>query len=79
MIRTQISLTEEQAQALRRLSHERRISTAALVREAVDGLLANAGRAASWRRAVAAVGAFASEPARTSVEHDEELARAYRE
>lgn len=49
MIRTVIQLTEEQHAALRRLAAARSTSMAALVREGVDGVLAEPDRQ-RWRR-----------------------------
>lgn len=71
MVRTQISLTEEQAEGLRRLAALRRRSQAALMREAVDQLL-SAGDEEQHRieRARAVVGAFSSGGA-SGRDHDE--------
>lgn len=77
MIRTQIQLTEEQAQALRRVAAQRGVSMAAVVRDLIDQAL---GRPVSARaaRARAAVGRFASGVGGVSREHDAELERAFR-
>jgi hypothetical protein len=61
MIRTQISMTEEQADALRRLAALRRVSQAALLRDALDELLGNEVRLRRIERARAACGAFRSD------------------
>ena len=58
MIRTQISMTEEQADALRRLAALRRVSQAALLRDALDELLGNEVRLRRIERARVACGAF---------------------
>lgn len=63
MIRTQISMTEDQAEALRRLSNLRKVSQAALLRDALDELLGDDSRQRRIERARAACGAFRSAPA----------------
>ena len=71
MIRMQIQLTDEQAAALRRRANARRISMAAVVREAVDReLAADGGQQAAWARALAVVGKYRSGTTTTSVDHD---------
>ena len=55
VVRTQIQLTEEQADALKRLAAERGVSMATLVRAAVDRLIADDERRDKWERAVRAV------------------------
>jgi Arc/MetJ-type ribon-helix-helix transcriptional regulator len=75
MQRTVIQLEEAHLRALRRLAAERGVSVAALIREAVDTLLARSAEAARWERALAAP-AYASGPSDVSEEHDRYLARA---
>lgn len=79
MIRTQIQLTEEQAERLRRLSAESGKSLAALIREAVDRLVAISEREERWERALAVVGKYRdAEGAKdVAVEHDRYLEEAY--
>jgi len=77
MIRTQISMTEEQAAALRRLSTVRHRSQAALLREALDELLEADGRLERVERARRAIGAFHSGAANTSEDHDTVLDDAF--
>lgn len=78
MIRMQIQLTDEQAAALRRRANARRVSMAAVVREAVDRELATGSeRSAAWARALAVVGRYRGDPANVSVEHDAYLDEAY--
>jgi len=78
MIRMQIQLTEDQAAALRRRASARRVSMAAVVREAVDKELATGSeRPAAWARALAVVGRYGGDPANVSVEHDAFLDEAY--
>ena len=60
MIRTQISMTEEQAEALRRLATIRQVSQAALLRDALDELLGNETRLRRIEQARAAIGAYRS-------------------
>ncbi|MDR7566038.1 MAG: CopG family transcriptional regulator [Armatimonadota bacterium] len=80
MVRTQIQLTEEQVAALRRLSAERGVSMAELVREALDAML-RTHVGPSWeerrKRALAAVGKFASGRRDVSIHHDRDLDEAY--
>ena len=73
MIRTQISLTAEQAEALRRLAQLRRRSQAALLRDALDDLLADEDRLRRVERARRAVGVGASGTKTTSEDHDAAL------
>jgi Arc/MetJ-type ribon-helix-helix transcriptional regulator len=77
MIRMQIQLTEEQAEALRRRANARRVSMAAVVREAVDRELASGGEGQAWERALAAVGRYGGDTANVAVEHDAHLDEAY--
>ena len=71
MIRMQIQLTEDQAAALRRSANARRMSMAAVVREAVDRELAGeTSRQIAWERALAVVGKYRSGTTKTSVDHD---------
>ena len=56
MVRTQVSLTDEQMAGLRRLAAQHQVSIAAAVREAVDDALARSDRRtrrARARRAIA--------------------------
>lgn len=77
MIRTQISMTEEQAEGLRRLSAVRNRSQAALLRDALDSLLEDDARARRGERARASFGAFRSGRTDTSERHDEALDEAF--
>lgn len=83
MERVQIQLTSEQAERLRQLARQRKLSTAAVVREAVDSVLRDlAGGMSSqerWRRSRSVRGRFHSgshDP--VSVEHDRYLEDIYR-
>jgi uncharacterized protein YecA (UPF0149 family) len=82
MIRTQISLTEEQMNTLKTLSAEKGESIAELIRQAVEEMM----RAKSFisreqrrQRALAAAGRFTSndEGANVSRDHDAYLDEAY--
>lgn len=80
MIRTQIQLTEKQAQALKELAIRRRESLAGLVRECVETLI-HSTRTMSLKerriRAIEAAGRFKS--ARDlSGKHDKHLSEVYR-
>jgi predicted DNA-binding protein len=80
MIRTQIQLTEEQAQALRRLSADTGRSLADLVRQAVDLYLRTRklpNLDAVRERARQAAGKFSSGSGEGSVEHDRLLDEIY--
>lgn len=80
MIRTQISLTEQQAEALRRLSALRRRSQAAIIREALDDYLAADHLDDPFERSLSAIGSCRSgiEDGRSvAVDHDAELDAAY--
>jgi hypothetical protein len=74
MIRTQISLTEEQMLSARAVAKRRGISLAQLVRTALDDLLESAPEEAIRARAIQAVGGFRSGRSDTSVDHDDALA-----
>jgi len=75
MIRTQISLTEEQMAALRRMARQRRVSMASLVRGAVDAELERGATEAAWDRAMRAAGAFDSRLGDVAERHDDYLAQ----
>lgn len=77
MIRTQISMTEEQAEGLRRLAALRNRSQAALLRDALDVVLGDRRRAERIQRARQAIGAFHSGRSDTSERHDEALDDAF--
>lgn len=77
MRRTQISMTDEQAEALRRLSNVRERSQAALLRDALDTLLDADSRAARAERARSVLGSFRSGMRTTSEHHDDALDDAF--
>ena len=77
MIRTQISVTDEQARRLRRAAAGRDVSVAHLVREAIDAYVSDAdtGWEARVERALAAAGRFDSGLTDVSERHDDYLAQ----
>jgi hypothetical protein len=79
VIRTQISLTAEQMEALRRVAAERGVSIAAVIRDAVDEVIDGGDWPERRRRALAAAGRFSSGRTDVSVDHDEHLADAFGE
>ncbi len=80
MVRMQVELSDEQAQALDRLSVQRGISVADLLQQGVD-LIIGAVDSPDWRirreRALAALGCFASGAGDLAEQHDHHLAEAY--
>lgn len=80
MVRTQISLTEEQADALRRLAAARSTSLAALIRGAVDEVLAREAGGAPQSRFFRSVGRYgAGTPGDAAERHDDYLDEAFTE
>ncbi|MGD2158968.1 MAG: hypothetical protein PVG32_18965 [Anaerolineales bacterium] len=80
MIRTQIQLTEEQSQALKRLAAREGKTVAELVRLGVDQLLRSQGGIdpeEQRRRALAVVGKFHSGDEDLSAEHDRYAVEAF--
>lgn len=77
MIRTQISITEEQAERLRILARARNVSQASLMRQALEVLLAEDDLSQRVRRARRPVGVYRSGHSRTAVHHDEALDDAF--
>ena len=80
MIRTQIQLTEKQANLLKKIASERNISIAELVRQAVEILI----RSTAYidieerrKRAIMAAGRFHSGASDLSTYHDKYLAEAF--
>lgn len=74
MIRTQVQLTPEQAELLRRMSAERGTSVAALLREAID-VWARSAQALSEqerrRRAIEGIGIIKGGPEDLASKHDD--------
>ena len=76
MIRTQISLTEDQMQRLRREARRRHVSLAAVIRDAVDHVVPDedAGRRGRIDTLLAAAGSAASGSGGVARDHDAVLA-----
>jgi predicted component of type VI protein secretion system len=77
VVRTQILLTELQAQELRKLAAAERRSMADIVRDGVDALLESrrgGSRDQAKARALSAVGRFRSGVSDLGVSHDDHLA-----
>lgn len=80
MIRTQIQLTEGQAQSLKRLARQQQRSMAELIRQSVDLYLATAGELPldqQYERAMALAGKYRSGDTDLGRKHDQYLAEAY--
>ncbi len=80
MIRTQIQLTREQFDAVKRMAASRNISSAEVIRQAIEALLKSRGRLEEGQkrsRALRAAGAFRSGKRDISKNHDAYLAEAY--
>ncbi len=81
MKRTQVQLTEEQLDSLRREAARRSLSVSEVLRQAVDAWVKSPRRPAAEelkRRALEATGRFGSGKTDVSARHDEYLADAYR-
>lgn len=79
MIRTQIQLTEKQAEALRKISLKQRISMAELIRRGVDSIIQSAliiDPEERKKRAIHAAGKFRSGKSDVSEKHDDYLSEA---
>lgn len=76
MHRTQIQLEDEQWQAVARAAAERGVSSAQVIRDAVDRMVPTYG-AGRRARAVGAIGGFRSGHADVAQQHDEHLADAF--
>jgi len=80
MIRTQIQLTEQQAEALRSLAKRDHVSLAEVIRRGLDDVLARAAvapQAELERRAIEIAGRFASGGSDVAIEHDKYLDEAF--
>jgi len=80
MVRTQIQLTEEQAKALKKMAASRHLSSAELIRRAVDSMI-KSGTAADpeerRKRAIDIAGKFSSGRSDVSRKHDKYLKEAF--
>jgi hypothetical protein len=77
MIRTQIRLTARQAAALKRVAHERHVSMASVIRDAVDSVIDEADHDAKVERAIAAIGGFVDGEPDAAFNHDRYLEDAW--
>jgi len=81
MIRTQVQLTEKQAELLKRLAAQKDVSMAEVIRQGIDTLFKeDLGPVTEERkkRALGVVGKFRSGGPDISEQHDEYLAEAYK-
>jgi RecA/RadA recombinase len=80
MVRTQIQLTEEQARALKKMAASRHLSSAELIRRAVD-IMIKSGPGADpedrRKRALDIAGKFSSGKSDVSRKHDKYLVDAF--
>ena len=79
MVRTQIQLSEEESEAVKRLASQRSVSMAAIIRDAVDQYVSRESGASldeRWQRSLAAVGGLRSGRSDLSQSHDDEFAAA---
>ena len=79
MVRTQIQLTEEQAEKLREIAMKNRESIASLIRSAIDQfLLANkTDRSSLYDQAISVAGKYEADKEDISIEHDKYLDEDY--
>ena len=80
MVRTQIQLTEAQANALKKLALSRHLSIAELIRQAVDNILKSStaiDMEERKKRAIDAAGRFSSGKHDIARGHDKYLAEAF--
>ena len=79
MVRTQIQLTEQQAESLKAAAARRGVSMAELIRQSIDQMLEKSGELSARElrlKAAAAAGRFKSGQGDVSVRHDNYLAEA---
>lgn len=79
MVRTQIQLSEDEAEAVKRLARERSVSMAAVIRDAVDQYVRRESGVSideRWQRSLAALGGLRSGRSDLSQAHDDEFAAA---
>jgi len=77
MIRTQVQLTEQQANAVKRVAAERGVSMAEVLRELVDAHLTEPPSNDRRKRALRVIGRHRSGRSDVSREHDREVAEAF--
>ncbi len=73
MVRTQIQLTDEQAETVRELAMRRGVSMAAVIRGLVDDAIATASRGQRHAVALTVVGKHRSGSSDGATEHDRHL------
>ena len=77
MIRTQISITEEQQEALQRLAAARKVSQAAVLRDALDLVIGEDVRLRRLERARQLAGKYQADDDKHYVDHDAALDDAF--
>jgi hypothetical protein len=81
MVRTQIQLTEEESEALKREARRTGLSVAEIIRQCVDRYLeqvkAGAAQSPSRLDALKVIGMFHSDATDVSIRHDDYLVEAY--
>ena len=80
MVRTQIQLTQRQADALKQVAARRGLSVAELIRQSIDRLLMQAGERSEEElraKALAAAGRFRSGRSDVALRHDEFLGEGF--
>jgi hypothetical protein len=78
MVRTQIQLSEEQVERVKRVAARRGVSMATVIRDLIEHKLDDIDDYARREaRALAAIGAFTGVPGNAGRDHDEWLAEAY--
>jgi hypothetical protein len=82
MVRTQVQLTKEQADVLKRLAAEQDVSAAEIIRRGIEAMARSPYARPEderWQRAITAItaGRFSSGKTDIAVNHDEYLAEAY--
>ena len=80
MVRTQVTLTEAQAEGLERLAHVRGLTVPEYISRVLEETLKREqdDHRVRWERAVQAIGRYSSTDGRSASEdHDEMLAEAY--
>jgi predicted transcriptional regulator len=80
MVRTQIQLTEEQAEKLREMAMKNHESIASLIRNAIDQFLLSGkvDRAGLYRQAEPVIGKYKTDKDDIAVEHDRYLDEDYK-
>jgi hypothetical protein len=79
MVRTQIQLSEDEADAVKRLARERSVSMASVIRAAIDVYVRRESGLSldeRWERSLAGIGGFHSGTSDLSARHDDEFAAA---